>query len=193
MNENEKVKHVIITNEGERIVREFSFNELKKMLIPNPKIREQIIEKMKKGEKFPFELENGLDDEVFKKYPQNPKYACSSFGFRRFLEQHPADLDIWVSNYGRVKKNNVTLLKPYLVSPNDPNKPDCPSKDDLWYVNVSGSQKYHIYRLVAETWLECPFEDSTGWVVHHITNDGYDNTPNNLIWVTKEQHTGKIH
>jgi hypothetical protein len=186
-------KQIIFTSDDESIVREFSIEELRYLLIPNHKIRERIIEKRMNGEEFPFEKEdNKLDGEVFKKYPQNPKHACTSFHFREFLENNLDDLDIWVSNYGRIKKNNKELLKPYLDKSDNPKDPNNLPEDDLWCVNIKDKQKYYIYRLVAETWLEYPNGNvDAELLVHHITNDGYDNTPSNLLWVTKSFH-GKI-
>ncbi len=51
----------------------------------------------------------------------------------------------------------------------------------------------YVYQLVAETWLE---KDEEGqkefgndrWEVHHITNNGYDNRPENLIWLKQRLH-----
>ena len=48
--------------------------------------------------------------------------------------------------------------------------------------------KYPVYRFIAETWCLCPSNNSTGWQVHHISNDGYDNTPGNLIWLKSDIH-----
>jgi hypothetical protein len=45
----------------------------------------------------------------------------------------------------------------------------------------------HIYRLVAETWLENP-DYNKYKIVHHISNNGYDNSIYNLMWVTDVQH-----
>jgi hypothetical protein len=43
----------------------------------------------------------------------------------------------------------------------------------------------YVYRLVAETWKTKP----KGYTeVHHIINNGYDNTVFNLMWVTNDQH-----
>ena len=52
----------------------------------------------------------------------------------------------------------------------------------------------YVYRLVAETWITKP----KGYTeVHHIINNGYDNTIYNLMWVTRSQHNliehGKIY
>ena len=34
----------------------------------------------------------------------------------------------------------------------------------------------------------CPSDNASGWEVHHISNDGYDNTPGNLIWIKGDAH-----
>jgi hypothetical protein len=45
----------------------------------------------------------------------------------------------------------------------------------------------YAYRLVAETWIENPDPKKYNQV-HHIINNGYNNTIFNLMWVTYEQH-----
>jgi hypothetical protein len=45
----------------------------------------------------------------------------------------------------------------------------------------------YVYRLVAETWLGNPDYDKYKFV-HHITNNGNDNSIYNLMWVTSSQH-----
>jgi hypothetical protein len=49
------------------------------------------------------------------------------------------------------------------------------------YINES------VYRLVAETWKA--EHDKEYNIVHHISNNGYDNRTNNLLWVNEWQHT----
>ena len=56
-------------------------------------------------------------------------------------------------------------------------------KNGIKYVDIP----IHVYRLVAETWLENPNYKTYG-VVHHISNDRRDNTIYNLMWVDNEQH-----
>lgn len=48
----------------------------------------------------------------------------------------------------------------------------------------------YVYRMVADAWLINKNEKRT--IVHHITNDGYDNRPENLIWVSGDEHN-QIH
>ena len=45
----------------------------------------------------------------------------------------------------------------------------------------------YIYRLVAETWIPNP-DTNKYRQVHHIINNGYNNTIFNLMWVTIDQH-----
>jgi hypothetical protein len=45
----------------------------------------------------------------------------------------------------------------------------------------------YVYRLVAETWCFNPMPDEYT-EVHHIINNGYNNTIFNLLWVTHSQH-----
>lgn len=46
---------------------------------------------------------------------------------------------------------------------------------------------YHVWRLIAMGFLGLS-ENDKGIIVHHISNNGYDCTPDNLILVTEEQH-----
>lgn len=45
----------------------------------------------------------------------------------------------------------------------------------------------YVYQIVADIWLEKP-SNASGLRVHHITNNGYDNRPQNLVWVTEAEH-----
>jgi hypothetical protein len=78
-----------------------------------------------------------------------------------------------VSNFGRIRLNDKILEQ---------------NNDEPGYLKVHGKC---VYRYVAETWCNPP-ANTKDWEVHHITNNGYDNRPANLIWVTEEMHQ-KIH
>lgn len=107
-----------------------------------------------------------------------------------------------VSNFGRIKTPDGTLQK-------QQNKQE-KQKEIIGYLELADWKKVekclgfkfsalkleYIYQLVAETWLE---KDEKGqkefegrWEVHHITNNGYDNRPENLIWLKHGLHQ-KIH
>ncbi len=82
-----------------------------------------------------------------------------------------------VSNYGRVKLNGEILKQ----------IPD--EKNTDWLV-LEKYPSVYVYVLVAEAWLEKP--EKNGWQRHHIDNDGFNNKPENLIYVQAEDHW-KIH
>jgi hypothetical protein len=108
-----------------------------------------------------------LPGEVFRKYSENEL--------------------INVSNLGRIKIGNEII---------EQWEDDEKGKDYL-YVKIShiiDNEKY-VYRLVAKTWCKKPYNpgNSTKWHVHHISNNGYDNRPSNLIWVKGNDHLNKIH
>lgn len=51
----------------------------------------------------------------------------------------------------------------------------------------------YVYQMVADAWLEgYTYNPKTNKQIHHITNDGYDNRPENLILVSATEHE-KIH
>jgi hypothetical protein len=111
------------------------------------------------------------EGEVFRKYPKNPKRALEEI--RPYLEGITANIE--VGNQGKIKING-DVITPF------------EKKKDYYYVTLQGKIDYLIYRLVAETWCEFPGEDTNGWHVHHIIDDGLNNRPENLIWVTKNNH-----
>lgn len=78
------------------------------------------------------------------------------------------------SNFGRIKKDGK-ILKQY-------------SKDehDYDYLLADGCL---VHRIVAALWCRIPDGFAIeNLEVHHINNNGYDNRPCNLLWVTKEEH-----
>jgi hypothetical protein len=102
---------------------------------------------------------DSLPGEVFRKYPQNKQ--------------------IEVSNFGRIRIDNKIV-----------EQWDDHSNGKGWlYVKIKNIIEYpeFVYRFVAETWCQCP-NILDRWEVHHISNNGYDNRPSNLIWVRKEWH-----
>jgi hypothetical protein len=97
------------------------------------------------------------------------------------FKKHP-EVDVLVSNYGRV----LSLDKSEIFE----QVPDAdPARYDYLYVRVPGKRLHTelVYRLVAETWCLRP-DRNLYTVVHHISNNGYDNREQNLMWVTKSQH-----
>jgi len=102
--------------------------------------------------------------------------------FKKHVER-----DVEVSNQGRVKYSDC-ILEQY-----------DPQNNGYLFVDIKSTEKTvseKVYRLVAETWLEKPDlkglpNDYKGLrynTVHHISNNGYDNRTENLMWVTEWQH-----
>ena len=110
--------------------------------------------------------------EVFRKYPKNPNHAL--WEIREYMGKITADIE--VSNLGHIKINGN------IVTPFEKGK-----KGEFYVTLQENVPDYLVWRLVAETWLEFPYDDTTGWVVHHIVNEGKD-IPENLIWIKNEMH-----
>jgi hypothetical protein len=116
--------------------------------------------------------DNDLPKEIFEKYPKN--INISYWGFREYLRK-TTDI-IEVSNLGRIKINNKIQEQKEI-------------KYGYLFIDTIDKKPYYVYRLVAETWCPCPVEETNKfWQVHHITNNGHDNRPNNLIWVNANEH-----
>ena len=122
-----------------------------------------------------------LPGEVFREYPKNINITLDDKYYKSFLERKTYTIE--VSNLGRIRVNGE-VKKQF-------------QKDEYGdlYASINDDWDYKVYRFVAETWCECPVDDTSAddqkWFVHHITDNGFDNRPSNLIWVTLSEH-GRI-
>jgi len=112
--------------------------------------------------------------EAFRIYKKNPKHALEEI--RAHLGKVTNTIE--VSNIGNVKINGE-IVAPF-------------EKDGDIYVILQKRIDYKVYRLVAETWCDFPFKDTSGWHVHHIKYD-LNNNANNLIWCAGKIHLQKVH
>jgi len=92
---------------------------------------------------------------------------------------HPF-LDYQCSNYGRIASKDLSLIFPQF-----------PMKDTEDYFLIRGVDGYYefVYTLIAEAFL---LKDNTRpWdstIIHHITNNGWDNRHTNLVYTDLFQH-----
>jgi hypothetical protein len=106
-----------------------------------------------------------------KKYPINrygdwPWHPCIQIGVTdnsKIINLYPKDNGYPNVNFGNIFKEKIN--------------------NGIKFVEIP----IHIYRLVAETWLENP-DYCKYKTPHHISNNGYDNSIYNLMWVTDVQH-----
>lgn len=106
--------------------------------------------------------ENDLNGENWQEFPLNPKYLVSNLGRIKFegkIQHQTEEID---PKTGKIKFG-------YLVLENQ------------------NLRKDYIYNFVAYTFLNKVEGD--GYHVHHITNDGNDNSINNLILLTAAEHS----
>lgn len=93
---------------------------------------------------------------------------------------------VQVSNFGRIRYKSSILKQ-------EDNLESHSNGGWLW-LNCPELKVLHhtyVYQLVTDTWLgPNPGNKKDGWYHrHHINNNGYDNRPENLIWLTPEEHS----
>ncbi len=109
--------------------------------------------------------------------------------------------NVYASNFGRISlgsNKNDKICK--LYDKLNADEPICPKvfrelckkhASNVGYLiakNHAGEELGYVHRLVADAWFPDYNLNLSGVEVHHITNDGYDNCPENLILLSKEQH-----
>ena len=110
---------------------------------------------------------NLLPGEIFRKFPENK--------------------NVEVSNLGRIKIGN-NIIEQW---------EDDPNGKDYLYVKLGHfvNEEKYVYRFVAKTWCKKPWSSDVfqKWHVHHISNNGYDNRPSNLMWLKENDHSKVNH
>lgn len=137
--------------------------------LANKILNQDEIDKLRKqGESYPYQdIETiSLQDEEWKFHPEG-KYEVSSLGRIKYKEEILPQCD------KGEQKGWLIIGKSHSAD------------------GVKLNTTKYIYRFVAETWLEKDFSQSENlgrWEVHHISNDGYDNSIDNLIWLRQKLH-----
>lgn len=94
-----------------------------------------------------------------------------------FKNERINGIKVEASNYGRIKIDNQVRLQ------------TSRSSKDYDYLHIPSIELPDAHRIIAFIWNNKPtnigFADL---IVHHINNNGYDNRPCNLLWVTYQEH-----
>jgi hypothetical protein len=100
--------------------------------------------------------------------------------------ENEIEIAISASNFGRVKNNNGIIKQKI-----DNEK----ATGDWLYIEIENNNKVHkiwVYKIIANIWCIKPKheydEKDVIWDIHHISNNGFDNRPSNLIWLTRVEH-----
>ena len=92
-------------------------------------------------------------------------------------KEHPNNNSWKISNLGRVKIGKD--IQEQIDNPDG----------RLGMLVLKNYTNYLVYHLVAETFLDRLEPESKGLIIHHIINDGYNCSEDNLIMLTPKQHS----
>jgi len=116
-----------------------------------------------------------ISDDLTERRKLSPSFCYDETDLKgEIWKEYPLDKDYTVSSLGRIKYKGVIQKQ----------------KDEkVQYVTLADDnlRKDYIYNFVAYTFLGKQTGD--GFQVHHITNDGYFNTLDNLVLLNQEEHS----
>lgn len=181
--ENKIVQEIYINDESNETVRkEYTVSELKDLIAPAVLINSYYAKCPSRYWIWQYEEKEDLEGEKWR--------GCQSKKFSQYE----------ASNYGRIRDAETRdIVVPYEKNYKDYTAEQLSTllKKDLGDNNVGYllvKPHLSVHQLVADAWLK-PFKgkipDDDNLEIHHISNDGYDNNPYNLIYVLKTAHTGK--
>lgn len=161
-------------SDKEIVIKEYTIEELKTLLAPAVMINLYYVTQNPKYWMWQ-RTDKKLTGEKWRNCPSYPLYQASDFGrvrnikTKKILEQYEGK-----KQDGHYKYKTVKDIKKAIN--------DNPMVKDIGYLQVNG---YDVHRLVADAWL---VKEEDGCEIHHISNDGYDNCPYNLIYLPKKYH-----
>lgn len=163
-------------NSGYEQITNYSIQELRNMIIP----REVLLSKEKfslYGKPIFSNIDPYIPGEVFRAHPKCKNLEASNYGRLRIITPTGEN----------IIKQKETLQYGWLI-------PDWPDNLPSDINNILNQFKYsYVYQIVCDIWHGLnPGHKGKWWARHHISNDGYDNRPENLIWIRPSDHR-KIH
>lgn len=131
-------------------------------------------------------------EEVWKRYHKDRDLYVSNYGYvakiaedkakKTFKSRTLEALDGDGASLAYLSEEEKELIKNSNQVPTNKKNSGC----EIW-LQIDGLD---IHVIVAEKFLDKPQE---AWGVHHIDNNSYNNSVQNLVWVTRGQHTRGIH
>ncbi|MCI1272960.1 MAG: hypothetical protein LKG27_00805 [Clostridiaceae bacterium] len=132
----------------------------------------------------PKEITEHFGNEYWLNYPKLKEIKVNHIANRCDNDKYKDIQNIKISNMGRVEITSTTAGK----------TKNTQEEEKGGYLKLKGypiDEFGYIYNMVADTWLVKP-KMKAKLIVHHINNDGYDNRPENLIFIPVTIH-GTIH
>lgn len=189
------IKEPVIQQIDGKEQKKWSFNELRDSLVCNESVNEWYLNHWDNFVYNPKNLKNKekwAEDETWRQV----KYYNGVAKYSQY--------DIWASNYGRIARrigeNEYKILTDYyekiIEKPLNKNLlKNHKTRNKVGYLKIVGLRP-SVYQMVADAWLKGYTFDKTNKHIHHITNDGYDNRPENLIilddYTHRELHSGRL-
>ncbi len=126
-----------------------------------------------------------------KEKPQNETahIYVSNYGYIAVFTKEEGEKIFTGENGTSINDLPKKLLKKRNIVPE--NRVDSGCEICLNVLAETNNSEWDIHRLVAKNFLEKPEE--SGYVVHHIDNNSYNNSVTNLIYLKAETHQGEQH
>ena len=94
-----------------------------------------------------------------------------------FKNEKITGIKIEASNYGRIRIDRRIRIQ------------SSRNEEDYDYLHIPNMELPDVHRIISFIWHTKPVGvNYDELIVHHISNNGYDNRPCNLLWVTSSEH-----
>jgi hypothetical protein len=181
MTEGNTTKELIWQLKGEE-PQYYTLDKLNEKIIKSSELRETKEKRKKESLSLDTREDNlfmgTVNEEKWKYFPPH-LLEIIKLKYTRLNNNYSAIDSLEISKYGRVKINGVI-------------KKQADESGKTGYLKVVGFPGLGmVYNLEAIAWLEKPDNCCSECIcdVHHITNNGYDNKPENLIWLKRCDHS----